>query len=408
MGHRSFLYTAVIMALLAQTAVAYADVVIQCPGDADNDAVPDSVVNGAPNPAYDPGVKCKHLTAGDGFVTMADGRPLYTFGFSDVTGVNAVSVMNTGMLGANFSAPTIFVDENDRFYLTLTNVGMSMRPDLFDAHSVHWHGFAQAASVFDGVPEASLTVNMGASLTYFYKALDPGTYMYHCHVEATEHMQMGMLGNFYVRPAQNKLPAGTNLNGFTHRSGNKYVYNDNDGTTYYDVEYPLQISSFDSAFHEASLGVQPLPFALMQDDYGMLNGRGYPDTVNPGELPPTEGGNGSPSQKISSLVTAKQGQKVLLRISNLSVTRFFTVATTGLSMKVVGKDARQLRSPSGENLYYDTNALTLGGGESADVIINTAGAAPGTYFLYTTNMQFLGNNDEDFGGIMTEIVVNPA
>ena len=30
-------------------------------------------------------VACKHLTAGDGFITMADGRNLYTFGFADVT-----------------------------------------------------------------------------------------------------------------------------------------------------------------------------------------------------------------------------------------------------------------------------------------------------------------------------------
>ena len=28
--------------------------------------------------------------------------------------------------------------------------------------------------------------------------------MYHCHVEAAEHMQMGMLGNLFVRPRQNK------------------------------------------------------------------------------------------------------------------------------------------------------------------------------------------------------------
>ena len=49
---------------------------------------------------------------------------------------------------------------------------------------------------------------MGASLTYYYNLQDPGTYMYHCHVEATEHMQMGMLGNLYVRPAQNGTPLG--------------------------------------------------------------------------------------------------------------------------------------------------------------------------------------------------------
>jgi len=75
-------------------------------------------------------------------------------------------------------------------------------------------------------------------------------------------------------------------------------------------------------------------------------------------------------------------------------------------MKVVGRDARILRSSGGANLSYMTNSVTLGGGESTDVILNTAGVAPGTYFLYTTNLNNLSNNTEDYGGMMTEIVIN--
>ena len=54
-------------------------------------------------------------------------------------------------------------------------------------------------------------------------------------------MQMGMLGNLYVQAGQNDLADGTDLNGFTHHTGDKYVYNDGDGSTFYDVEYPIQI-----------------------------------------------------------------------------------------------------------------------------------------------------------------------
>ena len=79
-----------------------------------------------------------------------------------------------------------------------------------------------------------------------------------------------------------------------------------------------------------------------------------------------------------------------------------------MPMKVVGKGARILRgADGGKNLYYNTNSVTLGGGESADVILDTTGVAPGTYFLYTTNLNYLSNNSEDYGGMMTEIVVNP-
>ncbi|MBI5640920.1 MAG: multicopper oxidase domain-containing protein [Nitrospirae bacterium] len=368
--------------LLFMTNAAIAAVNVQCPG------VPDR--------------KCVHLSSGDGFVQMADGTVLFIFGFSDVTNViNPQAVLSVGELAATFSAPTIEVSEGDQFYLTLTNVGMKMRPDLFDPHTVHFHGFPNASTIFDGEPMASIAINQGASLTYYYNIVEPGTYLYHCHVEATEHMQMGMLGNLYVHPSQN----GKSINGFT-----KFVYNDGDGSTGYDVEFPLQVGSFDPRFHIANLEIEPLPFAGMKDTYPMFNGRGYPDTVNPGVLPSPliAENNFKPSQPISSLITATKGQRILLRISSVSTVDFHTVTVLGIPMKVVGKDARMLRGPAPDyrDLSYYTNSLQLGGGETADVILDTTGISPGTYFVYTTNLEHLSNNEEDFGGMMTEIIIN--
>lgn len=455
-----------VLFLLTAAAPAGAAVLIQCPGDLNGDAVPDPFLfknNGdpsnRPNPDYDPNVKCMHLGAGDGFVTMADGHLQYIFSFNDLTGIKDDpdtafdERMDAGMLAATSPAPTITVNEGDKLFLSLTNVGMMMRPDLFDPHTVHWHGFPNASSVFDGVPDASISINMGFTFTYFYNVVEPGTYMYHCHVEATEHMQMGMLGNLYVRPGQDRLPNGTVLGAYVHTNtgdadaapygdfpgpgdvdlnGNgrfdegthdKYAYNDGDGSTRYDVDYPIQIGSFDGTFHDDHLAVQPLPFYYMRDDYPLLNGRGYPDTANPASLTvPMDGGSpanatmnfpaGHPSQNVSALITASPGQRVLLRISNLSVTRFYTVATPGIPMKIVGSSARLLRGPSpdagvtpGIDLYYDTHSVTLGGGEALDAILEIpATATPGsTYFLYTTNLNYLNNGIEDFGGMMTEI-----
>lgn len=377
-------------ALLAGQAGAA--VYVQCPGDTNGDGVPETPT---------PGVVCKHLGAGDGFSTMADGKPLYGFGFSDLTGVLPAQAISTGLLAANFAAPTIELKEGDKFYLTLTNVGMVIRPDLFDPHTVHFHGFPNQAPVFDGMPEGSFGINMGSSVTYFYNVTEPGTYIYHCHMEATEHMQMGMLGQIYVRPAQD----GTTIAGYT-----KFAYNDGDGSTGYHKSYPIQLGSVDHNFHDASESVQPLPFAEMKDTYATLNGRGYPDTVNPAALPtPTVDGasvnNNNQSQKISALITATAGEKILLRLSNLNVTNYYTVTTLGLPMRVVGGGAHIARGPGGKNLYYDTGSVTLGGGETSEVIVDTAGVTPGTYFLYTTNLNYLSNNDQDFGGMMTEIVV---
>ncbi|MEW6251352.1 MAG: multicopper oxidase domain-containing protein [Planctomycetota bacterium] len=371
------------------------------------------VFSQCPNPP-DPNAVCLHLTAGDGFVNMADRRPMYCFGFHDVTGVPDPMVMMEGMVKAEFPGPTIVVKEGQRLYLNLTNVGMMMRPDLFDPHTVHFHGFPQAAPIFDGMPMGSISINMGATLTYFYELVEPGTFMYHCHVEATEHMQMGMLANIWVLPKQNDLPDGTNLNGFIHHTGYKYAYNDGDGSTYYDVDYPLQFHAFDPNFHDASLTVQPLPFAYMDDTYAMFNGRGYPDTVDPNDL-----SNASPlleemgiepsfASRVPSLITATVGQKVLLRISSLATVDFFTVTALGVPMRVVGAGARLLRGPDGKDLSYETNSVTLGGGEAMEIILDTTDVAPGTYALYTTNLNFLSNDAEDFGGMMTEIVISAA
>jgi hypothetical protein len=153
----------------------------------------------------------------------------------------------------------------------------------------------------------------------------------------------------------------------------------------------------------------------------MINGRGYPDTINPAVLPaPTDPDNpyltDFQSQMHTALVTlnrASEGTRLLLRLSNLSVADLFTLTAQGLPMKVVGAGARQLRGPeatpganNGKDLYYDTSSITIGGGESVEVMIDTANVPAGTYFLHTTNLNFLSNNQEDQGGMMTEIVIN--
>ena len=381
---------------------------IQCPGD---NMLADGVTpgsNGVPEVA-NPNVKCMHLSSGDGFARMADGREMYIFSFGDLTGIDEPDAITDGTLLANLPAPTIVLEQGQEFFLTLTNVGMVLRPDLFDPHTVHFHGFPNASAIFDGLPDASVSVNMGSSLTYYYNIVEPGTYMYHCHVEAAEHMQMGMLGNLYVKAGQNKSPVGTVLGSHVHQAGDKYVYNDGDGSTFYDVEFPVQMTSLDPVFHDASQNVQPLPFANMNDTYPLLNGRGYPDTVKAGALTPTAQGPGLVTQTQDTNITATAGQKILLRVSSLSTTDFFSLKTLGLDMQVIGMGAKPLRTaatalnPNGLPNPYTTNTITLGGGESIDVIIDTTGVAPGKYFLYTSNLNNLSNDTEDFGGMMTEI-----
>lgn len=427
---------AVALVLMGGAAVSNAAVFVQCPGDDDGDAAwTPPEVQPAPN------VKCMHLIAGDSFVNMSDGNPLYTFGFGQQTGTPPADVIAEGILDAEWPGPTVELDQGDEFYLSLSNVGTVIRPDLFDPHTIHFHGFPNAATVFDGVPEVSISINMGATLTYYYNIVEPGTYIYHCHVEASEHMEMGMLANLWVHPAQDvtgctgavPCPVATRKGGSDPDAPFGYVYNDNDGTTAFDVEEALQFSSFDAKFHDASYFVQPLPFALLEANYPMINGRGYPDTLTPGDLPaPTDNtgpvpgfpegtvsasgkmtgnpgevlNNGTPTQTMDSVISVAQGNTLLLRLSNVSIDRFFTITAQGLTMKIVGTGARQMRGVDGKNLYREVASVNFGGGETHDVLIDTADVAPGTYFLYATELHQMSNLSQLDGGMITEIVVN--
>jgi FtsP/CotA-like multicopper oxidase with cupredoxin domain len=332
------------------------------------------------------------------------------------------------------------IDEDDEFFLTLTNVGMIMRPDLFEQHTVHFHGYPNASAFYDGVPDASVAINIGASFTYYYLAPDAGTYFWHCHITPPEHLQMGMVGQIFVRPRQNRVTNGTLYHALIQQQSdprtacgndvlcstpvppqnsvlhvkNKsntptlYAYNDGDGSTAYDVEYPVQIHGFDPNFHFVGMTFNPEPFTDMKDKYFMLNGRSYPDTVSQGPMQtPVADGSQHFSQPLPALINVPAGGKALLRISDLDVSEFQTLASLGIPMHVIGVNARLLRDLAGNDMTYLTNSITLGGGESIDVILDasdtTRYSAGQIFYLYTPNLDHLSNDAENFGGLMTEV-----
>ena len=509
-----FAFGCVLPALLLSLAAANADAAsfrVQCPQTTTLHPNGSTV-----DPAHPGLIKCQQISGGDGFATMADGTQTYLFSFGPLSGLvdmvhglpgtETASVFNTlapvdpgvgdptpatsfngavgltpdpeaggaitghvdprpimdvGVMNGTMPAPTMAIDEDDEFFLTLTNVGMIMRPDLFEQHTVHFHGYPNASAFYDGVPDASVAINIGGSFTYYYLAPDAGTYMWHCHITPPEHLEMGMVGQIYVRPRQNRVPAGGSLyagvqaqqtdlrtasncatdilcttpvpatdTGATH-AGNKssqptlYAYNDGDGSTAYDVEYPIQIHGFDPNFHFVGMTFNPESFADLKDKYFLLNGRSYPDTINPAPMH-TQAADGTEhySQPLPTLINIPAGGRALLRFSDLDTTEMQTLASLGIPMRVIGFNARLLRDMAGNNLAYDTNSITLGGGESLDVILDackvraangsctTPYAVGDTYYLYSPNLDHLSNDAENFGGLMTEVhicaTVDPA
>jgi hypothetical protein len=387
-------------------------------------------------------------------------------------------IMDVGVMNGNIPAPLAAFDEDDEFFLTLTNVGMIMRPDLFEQHTVHFHGYPNASSFYDGVPDASIAINIGASFTYYYLAPDAGTYFWHCHITPPEHLQMGMVGQLHVRPRQDRVPNGSSLytylgfqNGISEPSTNpvadlrtvcnpgrdilcsatmpaianpvtsarsatvptsglqgpdllgnsqRYTYNDGDGSTAYDVEYPIQMHGFDPNFHFVGMTFNPELFVDMKDKYFLLNGRSYPDTVAAGpQATISSDGQMHYSQPLPAIINIPAGGKALLRLVNLSVTEYHTLESVGVPMLEVGFMAKLLRDQAGNNTEFYTNSITLGGGESLDVVLDASDAgcssfmgtgcaaklypAGSTFYVYTPQLDHLSNDAENFGGMMTEV-----
>ena len=225
---------------------------------------------------------------------------------------------------------------------------------------------------------------------------------------------MGMVGQLYVRPRQNRVNGllrtaltdlelrstaspttaeyerlrkrcgsdilcATPLPARQQRASNngtqKYAYNDGDGSTAYDVEYPHPDARLRSELPLRRHDLQP----------GEL--RRHEGQVLPAERPqlPGHGHAGChcrrrrptaplhASQPLPSVINIPAGGKALLRISDLNVTEYHTLASLGIPMHVIALNARLLRDQDGNNMYYDTNSITLGGGESLDVILDATG-----------------------------------
>lgn len=339
----------------------------------------------------------------------------YIFGFRNVTDLTDPQRANQKNK-AQHNAPFFWVDQEQELKVQLTNLGLQQRPDLTDAHSIHWHGFRNVIPFFDGEPTGSVAVPVGQLFTYIFRPHDPGTYMYHCHVEDVEHVTMGMTSLVFVRPVQN--------GNTTWYPTGKYAYNDGDGSTGYDRENALFLSEIWAQGHWGDAHIQESDWSLFKADYSLLNGRVYPDTVLPnspinlaasthaltiqtddgGDLVTNTGLEHLKYNPHSSLIACNSGERVLLRFANLGF-REEAMTLAGIKMKVVGRDATLMKSRDGTDTSYLTDSLLIGAGESYDVIIEapafsggggSSGLGYDTYVLY--NRRYTQDSNLTTGG----------
>jgi hypothetical protein len=318
---------------------------------------------------------------------------------------------------------------------------MGNRPDIVDAHTIHWHGFPNQIPYFDGVPNDSLSVPIGSNLVYRYLPYKgmAGSYMYHCHVSDAEHVQMGLQGIVFIRPYQNygNTSLGIPQARATGATSGPLGYTFNDGllptdpnSTAYHREFAFILDELDTRAHWADSHFAEQDFSGWAPKFATMNGRAWPDTIagnwdvtatdpdHPQNLyniatadqNQTSGGVAPyvtkeirlGSQPWTSLIQANAGETILLRFSNLGYNEH-SMELAGLPFKVIGKDAKNLlqgRDSYQENpnpayksasdfgkrddISYTTFRTELGPAESRDILVKIpADAAPTNGAPYT-------------------------
>jgi plastocyanin len=246
--------------------------------------------------------------------------------FSDTNWIDS----NTGqpvMRGkAQITGPPIWGIEGDILDITMFNLGFAFGSCVTDPHTVHLHG-VHSPTAYDGIPEISMgipmwnpypigedgcpvlptsgtatgftpaTANTIATHSFTYRVYceRPGTYMYHCHVEASEHVQMGMSGPMWIYPKSY---------GSVSKGGAAY----NNSLSEFNQEAFLMYTDIDSRWHDSIMDLtkgitdplyifpEPLPtdqtFAAANNnfnipdfrpDWCLVNGRALPDTILAGK-----------------------------------------------------------------------------------------------------------------------------
>ena len=289
-------------------------------------------------------IKTFHLYVNDGDWEFADGEKTYIVGY-----VAYNDKFEEAPPGAKLPAPTIPSPEirakvGDEVHVFLHNSGHqhAAKESAFAnvTHTIHFHGMdlVQAYDGTPGVPAAGLPdkllggIPVGDAYEYKFVAEHEGTYIYHCHIDSSTHIMLGMYGAFIVEGEKPKTIYG-------HR---------------YDREYTLFFSEMDTTHNEAIRTRGDYDMLKWKSDYFLLNGRIFTaDLKNPL----------STIADPKSVIKAKEGETVLLRLVEASFGHVTSFHPHAYHMKVVGTDGRKLESP------YWKDTLPIASGERYDVLV---------------------------------------
>ena len=272
------------------------------------------------------------LTASEGYIAIADGGSVYSWGYS-VDGAGQMQL----------PGPTLIVTQGATVQVTLSNhlpVAAGNVSIVFPGHDV------SVVAGDEGVAgDMTQEAPSGGTVTYTFTAGQPGTYQYHSGTQPDLQVEMGLYGALIVRPAA---------------PGCAYDHPD----TCFDREYLFLLSEVDLDIHQAAelqvggAGPIVLPSGAYHSEYWLMNGRAAPDTMAPA-------GNALlPSQPYNILPRMHPGEKLLIRLVS-GGREMHPFHTHGNHARVLARDGRLLTSGPG------------GTGELAGPLLFTIPSVPG-------------------------------
>jgi FtsP/CotA-like multicopper oxidase with cupredoxin domain len=291
----------------------------------------------APGIAGAAGAPVFNLDAAPAYLTQPDGQAVYSWGYGCQTGSAPTflpaAIQPSGSNGCSamqVPGPTLIVNEGDTVTVNLTN---NLPPSAGNT-SILFPGFKVTAT--SGVPGLlAQEAAPGATVTYTFTAVSPGTRAYYSGTQGDLQVEMGLYGAIIVLPAHavkgtsctNDLQDGNDA-ARSHWKESDFRLSTSaydDPHTCYDREYLFQFSEIDPAIHlqaeeqvaartaagcvagaaGCSLNVSTEPY---HPAYFMINGRSMPDDMDPNYAVqyPHQPYNGNPHMH--------PGEQVLLRI----------------------------------------------------------------------------------------------
>lgn len=204
-------------------------------------------------------------------------------------------------------SPAIRVEQGDKVEIVLENTH-------YFPHSIHLHGvdhpyIQENGQGNDGVPQTfpspeGAMVHPGQTFTYRIQPRQPGTMVYHCHVQTGTHILMGLIGMFIIEENRPNNWVQTFNVGDGHVRHSSVAIKEK-----YDREYDLQYIGSDKELHNiiqqyndprliAEAMNQHYRLSDRKPEYFTLNGKSFPYTIP------------------ESLVVVGPNEKVKLRMFN--------------------------------------------------------------------------------------------